>query len=167
MKDALSNKQADDWLCVKPKPSKLPTKYKNSQKYLFLFSKISEFGQKSRNPSKMIIFVKKTYKVKISLNFNGNWQEMSDFLKWTIFITINGFWSKIGQFLMKLVHFWMKSVSLSQERFFRWFLPKLCFHTFLFQPLQPHSGKILVILTKSLTLRRLYNLLRQYHHSNK
>ena len=55
--------------------------------------------------SKMIIFVKKTYKVKISRNFTGNWQEMSDFLKWTIFITINGFWSKIGQFLMKLVHF--------------------------------------------------------------
>jgi len=68
MKDALSNKQADDWLCVKPKPSKLPTKYKNSQKYLF-FSKISELVKKSRNPSKMIIFVKKT----------------SDFLKWTTF----------------------------------------------------------------------------------
>ena len=166
MKDALSNKQADDWLCVKPKPSKLPTKYKNSQKYLF-FQKSANLVKKVEIRQKWSFSPKKTYKVKISRNFTGNWQEMSDFLKWTIFITINGFWSKIGQFLMKLVHFWMKSVSLSQERFFRWFLPKLCFHTFLFQPLQPHSGKILVILTKSLTLRRLYNLLRQYHHSNK
>ena len=48
MKDALSNKQADDWLCVKPKPSK-NEKHKNSQKKVKnsdFFVKNAILGQK-------------------------------------------------------------------------------------------------------------------------